>query len=67
MWVCHCRAVTDREINDAIANGASDEFDVAAACGAGTKCGSCVDEVRRLCAEARTCPGGERVLLAVGD
>ena len=67
MWVCHCRAVSDRDVKDAIDNGATDEVDVAMACGAGTGCGSCVDEVRRMCAEARTCPGVERVLLAVGD
>ena len=67
MWVCHCRAVTDRDVKEAIDNGASDEVDVAMACGAGTGCGSCIDTVRSLCAEAQACPAAARVLLAVGD
>jgi bacterioferritin-associated ferredoxin len=51
MWVCHCRAVTDSRVRDAIAQGAADENEIGRACGAGTGCGSCHDELRRLCAE----------------
>ena len=55
MWVCHCRAVTDSTVRDAIVAGAADEFDIGRECGAGTGCGSCHDELRRLCEESRTC------------
>jgi bacterioferritin-associated ferredoxin len=48
--VCHCKVVTDRDILAAIAAGALDEFDVAAACGAGTGCGSCLPAVTALLA-----------------
>jgi bacterioferritin-associated ferredoxin len=53
MWVCHCRAVTDSLVRDAIAKGADDETEIGRACGAGTGCGSCHEELRRLCEESR--------------
>jgi bacterioferritin-associated ferredoxin len=49
MWVCSCLAVTDHEIRAEIEAGARDEHDIAERCGAGTDCGTCVDEIRRLC------------------
>ncbi len=51
MYVCHCRAVSDRAIRTEIELGAVDEDDIGDRCGAGTRCGSCVDEIRRLCHE----------------
>jgi bacterioferritin-associated ferredoxin len=54
MWVCHCRAVTDSAVRDAIAAGAADEIEIGRECGAGTGCGSCHDELRRLCEESRS-------------
>jgi bacterioferritin-associated ferredoxin len=51
MWICHCRAVTDSHIRAAVGEGARDEDEVGEACGAGTGCGGCRDEVRRLCQE----------------
>ncbi len=53
MWVCHCRAVTDSHVREAIEAGASDENEIGRVCGAGTGCGSCHDELRRLCHESR--------------
>jgi bacterioferritin-associated ferredoxin len=53
MWVCHCRAVTDARVRDAIARGAEDANEIGRVCGAGTGCGSCHDELRRLCEEQR--------------
>jgi bacterioferritin-associated ferredoxin len=53
MWVCHCRAVTDSHVRQAIAAGANDEAEIGRVCGAGTGCGSCHDELRRLCEETR--------------
>ena len=49
MYVCHCRGVSDRTIRAEIELGAVDEDDIGDRCGAGTRCGSCVDEIRRLC------------------
>jgi bacterioferritin-associated ferredoxin len=53
MWVCHCRAVSDAKILQAIAAGAENESDIGRVCGAGTACGSCHDELRRLRDAAR--------------
>lgn len=41
MLLCHCKGVTDRTIDCAIACGARSLDDVAAACGAGAHCGGC--------------------------
>lgn len=57
MIVCHCRAVTDREIRDAIAGGARDEFDIVQACGAGGYCGGCVPAITALLSEAHCASG----------
>jgi bacterioferritin-associated ferredoxin len=54
MWVCHCVAVTDAHVRQAIAAGANDEREIGRLCGAGTGCGSCHDELRRLCEETAT-------------
>lgn len=56
MLVCHCKVVYDRQIREAIARGARDEFDVAEACEAGTGCGGCVPEISRLLGECVGCP-----------
>jgi bacterioferritin-associated ferredoxin len=53
VWVCHCRAVTDSHVREAIAAGADDENEIGRVCGAGTGCGSCHAELRRLCEESR--------------
>lgn len=55
MIVCHCKVVTSREIDRAIADGAECIDDVADACGAGGGCGACrgfIDEMidRATCA-----------------
>ena len=41
MFVCHCRAVTDGEIREAITAGACDLEEVGRRCGAGITCGGC--------------------------
>ncbi|HYF45908.1 MAG TPA: (2Fe-2S)-binding protein [Acidimicrobiales bacterium] len=45
MFVCGCRAVTDREVHDAVQQGARSAAEVAAHCGAGSRCGNCLDLV----------------------
>lgn len=47
MYVCICHAVTEDEVRDAVADGASTTEEIAARCGAGTGCGTCVG---KLCA-----------------
>jgi bacterioferritin-associated ferredoxin len=41
MYVCCCRAVTDREVARVIDEGATTVDDVTLACGAGGDCGAC--------------------------
>ena len=54
MWVCLCKGVTDHQIREVLESPLVDDVDdVGAACGAGTGCGSCRDEIRKLCEEAR--------------
>jgi len=51
MFVCHCRAVTDGEIREAIAAGACDLEEVGRSCGAGITCGGCCPLIQELLAE----------------
>ncbi|HEY3941148.1 MAG TPA: (2Fe-2S)-binding protein [Acidimicrobiales bacterium] len=41
MVVCHCKAVTDRTVDAAIASGASSVPEITARCAAGGGCGGC--------------------------
>lgn len=59
LLVCHCKAVFERRVREAITAGARNEFDVAIACGAGTGCGGCVPSIIRLLREAVGCPMAE--------
>ena len=56
MFVCHCRAVTDGEIREAIAAGASDLAEVGRHCGAGITCGGCCPLIQELLAEHASRP-----------
>jgi bacterioferritin-associated ferredoxin len=51
VYVCHCRVVTDREVERAIADGARTIEEIGARCGAGTDCASCHPELERLLSE----------------
>ncbi len=53
MFVCHCRAVTDRAIRGAIEAGASDPRELARHCGAGSRCGGCWPALEAMLAEYR--------------
>lgn len=48
MIVCHCEVVNDRDVAQAIDNGARTIAQVSAATGAGRGCGSCVFTLKRL-------------------
>lgn len=51
MLICHCRAVNDRAIRDAIAAGAREPEELALGCGAGSRCGGCVPALLELLAK----------------
>lgn len=51
MLICHCRAVNDGAIRNAIAAGARRPEDIARSCGAGSRCGGCVPALLELLAE----------------
>ena len=56
MYVCHCRAVNDRTILAAAAEGALTVDDLTRACGAGSDCGGChaiLEELLAACDRAR--------------
>ncbi|MCI9385627.1 MAG: (2Fe-2S)-binding protein [Lachnospiraceae bacterium] len=46
--VCNCQSVTNGMIKDAVYSGASTLEEVQAVTGAGTVCGTCLDDVQRL-------------------
>ena len=48
MYVCLCAGVTDREIYETLAEGASSVEEVAHCTGAGTHCGSCRATLARM-------------------
>lgn len=53
MFVCICKAITDRDVESAIENGARSVEEVGETTGAGTDCGSCQNalevRVKRAC------------------
>lgn len=52
MLVCHCRAVSDRQIEAAVSAGAHDARSVVRATHAGTGCGGCLTSLRALIEDA---------------
>ncbi|MDE7323876.1 MAG: (2Fe-2S)-binding protein [Lachnospiraceae bacterium] len=46
--VCNCQSVTTGMIKDAVFSGASTLEEVQAVTGAGTVCGTCLEDVQRL-------------------
>ncbi|MGH9225720.1 MAG: (2Fe-2S)-binding protein [Acidimicrobiales bacterium] len=56
MFICHCRAVTDRTVRNTIAKGACSVGDIAARCGAGSRCGGCHLVLARMLADAGLAP-----------
>jgi bacterioferritin-associated ferredoxin len=63
VFVCHCAAVTDREIASAVDAGADTVSDVGYDTGAGTGCGGCHETIEAIIAER--CAGCPRLTLAV--
>lgn len=57
MYVCNCYGVTQNEIRELVDAGADTPEEIAADCGAGTGCGSCVGKIRALLDEAPAAHG----------
>lgn len=53
MIVCHCRVVSDRAIDQAVADGARTLADVCRSTGAAQQCGTCVFTVKALVCQHR--------------
>jgi bacterioferritin-associated ferredoxin len=49
--ICHCAAVSDRTLTEAVASGARSLAQVCRVTNAGRDCGSCVFNVRRVVTE----------------
>ena len=59
MIVCFCHPTSDRDVDAIIDDGARTVEDIGRRCGAGTGCGSCLEELRdRL--TAKGCAGCSR-------
>jgi bacterioferritin-associated ferredoxin len=48
MFVCVCKAVTEREVREHIANGATSREAVTKACEAGGDCGACHQQIEEM-------------------
>ena len=46
MIICHCAVVSDHEVREAIADGATDVCALAEACGTSLGCGGCLPAIR---------------------
>lgn len=61
MLVCLCSGVRDREIRDAVREGAANRQQVAQACrGAGQGCGTCLPRIDQLIREETLAAAQER-------
>ncbi|HEY3866985.1 MAG TPA: (2Fe-2S)-binding protein [Actinocrinis sp.] len=52
MYACVCFCVTEEEVHEEIANGATSEEALGETCGAGTSCGTCVERLGCLISAA---------------
>jgi bacterioferritin-associated ferredoxin len=67
--VCHCKAVSEREVRRAVGAGARTRRQVVRACGAGSVCGGCRPVIDEILAEqaspgAASSAGGRGIMLA---
>ena len=65
MYVCICRAVTDRDVAKAIDAGAETVPEVTRACRAGGDCGACHGQIEDMIAERTPCEERRLVQLPV--
>ena len=58
MYVCLCNAITDRQVHEAVAQGARSPDDLARDLGIGLGCGRCVTCAKALLCESVACLAG---------
>ncbi len=51
MYVCVCKQITDKQIIDALENGAQNVIELQEQLGVATDCGSCIDCINELVCE----------------
>lgn len=66
MYVCLCKSVTDKDIYEALENGAHSIRDIKKQCGLGTVCGQCRPLTQEMIEEYRHMQGGSPLSNAVG-
>ena len=64
MLVCHCKGLSDREIDRAIRAGAATPRELARSCGAGSICGGCRPLIDELLASRCDVPAAACLELA---
>ena len=64
MFVCICKAVSDRHIRDAVRQGATSLREVSRELGVGSCCGKCVPQARDVVSSALSAPPGVTLKLA---
>ena len=57
MYVCICKAVTDKQIRRAAANGADNLYELREALGVGSGCGSCAGQAQDILNESNALRG----------
>jgi bacterioferritin-associated ferredoxin len=67
MYVCVCRAVTDKQVKAAIEGGARTVQDVTQACCAGDDCGACHHVIEGMIEDAVEAEAGVRRLPVVRE
>ncbi|MGK3965728.1 (2Fe-2S)-binding protein [Sorangium sp. So ce136] len=64
MYVCLCMGVCDREIREAMNEGACSVSEVMECTGAGTRCGSCRPTIAKLVGEGEAAAPPRRLTMA---
>ncbi|WP_437735893.1 (2Fe-2S)-binding protein [Sorangium sp. So ce1335] len=64
MYVCLCMGVCDREIREAMNEGACSVSEVMECTGAGTRCGSCQPTIAKLVGDGEAAPPPRRLTMA---
>jgi bacterioferritin-associated ferredoxin len=62
MFVCVCNGVTDRQIREAVSDGACSLDELAARLGVAAGCGTCVDFARQVLHETLRSPTSSELL-----
>lgn len=60
MVVCLCQGVSEKQVREAIADGATTRKKVTRVCGAGAGCGGCHQSIREIIGEHRAAARAQR-------